>query len=229
MSPICIFLAAVAVLFVSANAGPPAPVHGEHPQPHAPQPHAPQPHLPHAPPAHPVCFKKIRKCCFKFAPCGFVTKKVGDKTRCDFKKCAKVCKPACKLVPHRHQKKTCAYSKVHKGRECGHFLTYKHHKPAVTRKCFPLYGFKKDCYGKVDVVYRKVCKHVCAVICKLEKALCTKTKEFQYVKFCAKLGCSGVKIEGSTAAPPPYVGKDAKLVKKIPGHREILGVEPVEH
>ncbi len=78
-------------------------------------------------------------------------------------------------------------------------------------------------------MYKEDCTEVCAPICTLEKAVCTKTDVFQFVKFCAKLECSALKNEGSTTAPPSYVGKETKLVKEIPGEREILGQELVIH
>ncbi len=60
-----------------------------------------------------VCYEKWTKCCYKFAPCGFVSKTVVLKPRCDFEKCDKVCKPVCKMVHKAKPKTVCGHHGCH--------------------------------------------------------------------------------------------------------------------
>eukprot|EP00171_Calliarthron_tuberculosum_P001844 IDg1844t1 len=169
----------------------------------------------------PVCFVKSQKCCFKFVTCGFITKKVRVVVPCPFKKCEKVCRPECKLVPTKVPKKVCIDKKVEAGKTCTKTKVYEHGKLVWKEACKPKFVIKKVCETKIEIINKKVCTNVCKNVCKTVDALCEKFNVVQFIKYCPTLRCESFKTSGTSTKPADFVAKSGKTISVISGKRTI--------
>lgn len=178
------------------------------------------------------CYVKSKKCCYNFAKCSVKTHKTPDKYNCDFKTCAPKCTDSCHKVRTSYPKRVCAYKTVpvkkcekhrkHHGwfGRAKYFFGQTHGHGEV--KCSTKYIKKHVCSVEHKHKYKTKCKKVCNEICKVTRAVCTKTKTFESPVFCAKLSCDAENVSGSTASPDDVVGGPV-LVNTSPSTKQIIG------
>lgn len=172
-----------------------------------------------------VCYSKIQRCCYKYAPCGYVTKKVYKTVDCSFKKCYRACKKHCYFVTKKVPYQKC-YKVVKKAYVCKKKKVYVHKghghgKYAFKDVCVTKPVYKTVCKRRYRYVKRKKCVRKCYRVCKKVKAYCVKIHFFSYYKYCPKLKCYHYFYKGSNKAPGVVVGKKHKLLKVVDGKRTI--------
>ncbi len=131
-----------------------------------------------------LCYTKITKCCFKWEKCGYKYVDKVDKKKCKIR----ICKLLCKKVPYSVKLKVCKKVKV----------LVKCHKYSY-KDCF---AYKKKCYYKLVIKYKKVCKKVCSFKVFYIKVI----KKYKYPKYCAKLRCKTLSYK-SVKKPADKVDK----------------------
>lgn len=167
-------------------------------------------------PPGPRCFRKVTKCCWRFATCGIAIRTIKTPALCPTKKCAKKCFKLCKPKPVHAVKKEC-YKTLTFGKVCT-----KH--PWLPAVCVKVPQYKKYCkdYKTADV--KLVCKQHCHTLCTLGKKKCAFLRVFHHAKFCAKLSCGKQATLGTSTKPADYVSPKGKFIKKTTlDHKPIIG------
>ena len=162
--------------------------------------------LPRAVPPKPVCFKKVTRCCWRYAACGFVVRYRKTPALCPTKVCAKKCYPICKPKTVHAKKKKC-YSSISFTPAC-----YKH--PWLPKVCVKVPKYVKHCkhFDTTDV--GMPCKSKCYNVCRVVKKKCVFLRVFHHPKFCAKLGCGKQSTLGTSTKPNDFVSPAGKFIKK---------------
>lgn len=187
----------------------------------------------HAPtyPPQDVCFYKKQKCCYKFDICGYETKKVPISKQCDFKKCEHKCKKVCDKKKHKVAYKVCEYKKVKvyivKCEKSYGDYPYKTQGYGGNKepKCkkIPVYKKKKVCEIKYKYVVKPVCEKKCFKECYLVKAVCKGYKLVKYAKYCPKIYCDELYVDGKEPKVSEIIGEKGEEVKKEYVDKKIIG------
>lgn len=167
-----------------------------------------------------TCYSKSTKCCYRFEKCDEKTNVKPINYNCDFKKCAPVCRNACRKVGIVHPKLVCKYKSVpvkickKKGHEW-YFYRKTH--------CYTKHIKKNYCSKVYKKSYKPKCNKVCSEGCKTIRAVCTKTKTYKFDVYCSKLSCGRTRVSGSTAKPERVTSPNGVVVSTSPSTRKIIG------
>lgn len=167
----------------------------------------------------PRCYQEVKRCCYRYGPCGFSTKRVRHTKPCGFKKCYRKCGRECEKVTRQEKRRRC--NKVVTRVPCPRDTPHLYHGGGGGRKCRPRYEEKWRCAMVNHPVTELVCKRVCRNVCSWVNADCVYFDVFRFRRFCAKAHCGRVKIIGRNANPGAYNGKVGKLLKTENGPRII--------
>ena len=182
----------------------------------------------HYPAPHEVCFYKKQKCCYKFNVCGYDYKKIHISKRCDYKDCAYKCKKVCEDKREKVSYKDCNYKKVVEYvRKCERRYRNGGHNGLVCKKV-PVYKRKRVCETKYKYVVKPVCDNKCGKDCYHVKAVCKGYKLVKYAKYCPKIYCDKLYVDGRDPKPSMVLGEKGEEVKEEFIKKDIIGKVPVK-
>ena len=113
----------------------------------------------------------------------------------------------------KYDRKSGWYKKEKKNKKCKKVLVIKH---------------KKVCVIKYKYVEKPYCEKKCYKVCYLYKAICKGYKVVKYEKFCPKLKCGDLEIEGKEPKVDKYVGKKEIDVDEKYDDKKVIGKELVK-
>ena len=168
------------------------------------------------PPA-PRCFRKVTRCCWRFAAtCGIKIRTIKTPALCPTKVCAKKCYKLCKPKQVYGVKNEC-YKTLTFGKAC-----LKH--PWLPALCVKVPKYKKHCKDFKTAGVTSACKPVCHKVCTLGKKKCAFLRIFHHLKFCAKRTCGKEEVLGISTKPADFISPKGKFIKKTTvDHKPIVG------
>lgn len=128
------------------------------------------------------------KAAYPEAVCYKSTQKCGY----EWYECGRVQKtvPEKYACPHKRCREVCGAKKIYVGKVC-HQERAAHSR--YKKHCEHTYNLKQECYEECGIV----------------AALCVKHELLEYLKYCPKLRCEPVQIEGSETEPEVFVDFDS--------------------
>ena len=95
-------------------------------------------------------------------------------------------------------------------------------------KKIPVYKKKKVCEIKYKYVVKPVCEKKCFKECYLVKAVCKGYKLVKYAKYCPKIYCDELYVDGKEPKVSEIIGEKGEEVKKEYVDKKIIGKKPIK-